>query len=822
MIKCFLSHSSLDKVSYIDHVIKDIRKESRIIDSEDFEPGKMTSAEIREKILSSSLFVIFLSNSALDSTWVKDELTLATQFFSAQDMLRIYPIIIDSKITRDDARIPEWMKEKLNLRHITRPTIAARKINARLLELSMSMHVKLKEQNSIFVGRTEAIKSLEERLDDYSKPTPTTIIVSGLPSIGKKTFIKHSLKRSNVIESYFEFTTIYLTRHESIEDFILKLNDSGLVFIDNIFDRLKGSLDDKKALAIDITKQIISEKERVLIQDNGAIVQEDGSIIDWYKDVIGEVKHAQFLTYCISTTYRANRAIAFNNQAFAIFGIQELDRTERSGLLVRHLRLNNIDLANDDTAFIVNILSGYPRQILYAVELLSSLGIYETKNKSYLIQEYASDKAKVIIDTFSGNQQALELIYLLARMGFVSYKVLFDIVEEDTYFPILFELFSMSICERMGADGDYIRLNDVIRDYVVRNRFSLSEQFRANIDSHVKKYISSIGNDVEDDISNYFFSIKEGLASGESIPENLLIPSMYLKTIKSLYDDERKHGEVIKLAYKVLENEDSMHQNVVDNIRYILCQSLARTRDSRFYDEAKKMPEPSRSFLFGFFNRITGNLSSALEDFHRFSQQKPGDARVNGELIVIYLQTEEIDKAMSLAKQNYIKAPFNPINLINYAQCLFATKDIANLNELKKITEQLSKNPSERAQEMAMSINAKILFTFDNKIDDAFELIERTIETYPDVPYPLLTKADIAIQSHNIVHLQSAIDIMESKIQKTDQTYRTFIRYKAVLYSMSGRIYEAKELISKHLKGLPRNAMEKLQNKLDSYKQGGS
>ncbi|HBQ0560933.1 TPA: hypothetical protein L7I37_005917, partial [Klebsiella pneumoniae] len=48
-------------------------------------------------------------------------------------------------------------------------------------------------------------------------------------------------------------------------------------------------------------------------------------------------------------------------------------------------------------------------------------------------------------------------------------------------------------------------------------------------------------------------------------------------------------------------------------------------------------------------------------------------------------------------------------------------------------------NQAQRAQEMYCSAKAKALAQFENKVEEAFELIEKGIVDFPDIKYPVLT-----------------------------------------------------------------------------------
>ncbi len=67
MIKCFLSHSSRDKDSYVRLVASRLRSEVKVFDEETFEAGMLTADEIARGLDESTLFVIFISDAALTS-----------------------------------------------------------------------------------------------------------------------------------------------------------------------------------------------------------------------------------------------------------------------------------------------------------------------------------------------------------------------------------------------------------------------------------------------------------------------------------------------------------------------------------------------------------------------------------------------------------------------------------------------------------------------------------------------------------------------------------------------------------------------------------
>lgn len=70
MVKAFLSHSSAQK-AFVRKLAEEIGFDSCIIDEKTFESGNLILDEIITAIDKSGIFILLLSNEALNSDWVK-------------------------------------------------------------------------------------------------------------------------------------------------------------------------------------------------------------------------------------------------------------------------------------------------------------------------------------------------------------------------------------------------------------------------------------------------------------------------------------------------------------------------------------------------------------------------------------------------------------------------------------------------------------------------------------------------------------------------------------------------------------------------------
>lgn len=818
MIKCFLSHSSKDK-EYVRAVALGLRKETRIFDEQTFEKGMSPAEEIISGLDDTSLFVLFLSDTALESKWVKEEIKLAKDRIEEGKIQRIYPIIIDSKIDFSDERIPSWMKDGFNIQPIKKPQVAIRKINARLREIAFKTHPTLKERQRIYVGRNDQTTYVEERFDDFEKPTPTVFVASGLTSIGRKSFIKNALIKSSIIRDSYEFPIIQMEPTDSIEDFILKIDDLGLADIGDIKDLMTTSISEKVAIAAKLIENITEEKERILIEDKGAIIQPDSTVVSWFVDVVDRIKASEFLTFCIASKFRGNKSFSNRNPEYYFEEIPELNTHERRGLLKRYSQFKELALERDDLKFISDLLSGYPEQVLFAVDSIADTSLFAVKKDAHLIREYADDKARVVIDSFANDERKLGFLYFLAKFEFISYEFLFSLVNENEFYPIVQNFINMSICDQLGVNNDYIRVNQVVQDYISRSKFGTSSEYDNILNEHIKTFISEYTDDNRD-LSDYIFSVQEAIKSGHDVDKRILVPSYFVKTIKSLYEKggSQNYREAVRLADRVLDNSQFMHESVIDHILFIKCQSLARLRDKEFFNAIRNIKEPENSFLHGFYFRLNRQRKRAIESYKRVLEMRHNDQRVKGELVLLYLQNDEYELAFGLAKSVYEKQKNNPINANNYINCLFykdkSSVDIIVVNE---ILERLKSNPAQRSQEIYCSAKAKALAKFDNKEDEAFILIEQGILDFSDIKYPVLTLCDLSIQYRKLDKLEYAIDILERTDSPKSQTYSSFIRYKSIYLALTNRLDEGIELCRKELPELTSKELELFIDKLTQY-----
>lgn len=814
-MKCFLSHSSKDKSNYVRIVADKLRPNMTVFDEATFEEGMKTSSEILKGLDATDIFVLFISNAALNSDWVKGEIIEAYNRLSRGDIDRIYPIIIDPTVTHDDPRIPTWMRAEYNLRLVSRPGSAARRIQQRLRELSWKRHPRLYEKERIFVGRNEIIKAFEERIDDIAKLTPLSIICSGLKKIGRRAFLKHALTKTNVIDAAYEPLRVYLSQDDGLEGFIVKLYDLGVSSEHDLTSLLTKSIHDKTVLATRICQDISDAKDLIFIEDDGSIVNYEGQVANWFLDILTSLKRERVL-FAVAAMYRPQRSLLWDNERLFSLNLSELEPSERKGLLKRYSDLEELDLPRSDLEFIGGLLQGYPEQIFFAIDTIRSSGIHSIRNNPAEITEFNKNRAAVVLRKYSDDSEVINLLRFLSEFQFVSYKLIEDILQDDPLIELLQRFVLESICEETGAIREYIRVNDIIRDYILRVQLEMPDRYARLLRERTAVFVKNNKSVEDGDASEYLFYIKSALADGLSIDERLLIPAHFLLTLREAYDN-RRYNEVVKLCDRILQHASFLEDRIKNDVQYYLCQSLARLRNLRFLQEVQSIQGSEHDFLLGFYYRMQGRYKEAVERQLKAAKVPRSERRARRELVQNYLLMDDFDRAIYMAKDNYSRFPGNPFLVQGYFSCLIQQpKSDDHRKDLMNLIHVLQSIPGARAREMAGSARAFMASVYDGNESKALEIIEDTIAAFPKNDYAMLTKLDIAVRFYNKSEIRKCLDLLRRDAHSTSSFYNAYKKAEAVYEALNGNSRRALDIVDKEMPNYSDAARSWLLEKISS------
>ncbi|SKB34309.1 TIR domain-containing protein [Acetoanaerobium noterae] len=819
-MKVFLSHSSSDKDHYVRVVSKKMERDRIIYDEYTFEEGVKSIEEIDRGLNSSDLFVVFLSENSLNSHWVKYELFKANTLLTESSKLeRIFPIIIDNRIKHDDKRIPDWLREN-NLKVVISPNKAVQLIHQRLIEMSFSKHPKLAEKNRIFVGRNDVIEEFEMRINDFRKKVPAFIIASGLPTIGRKKVIYHSWIKTDTIKYSYIPPIINLDSHESIEDFVFKLCDLGLTERRKIEISISTPLEVKVGIAAKLLYELRDEHQRVFINDNGCIITHSRELVGWFKDLYEKVSEIGYMVIGIASKYRVYEAYQYDYENIMFSHIEELSKSERERLFYRYLQLEDLELLSQDVDFFVGLLKGYPEQTMYASQLIKQLGVAEAKRKSHLIVDYNTDRVVEIIKEYSEDSHALGILALLSEFGTIGYETFFEVVGNDNAnYRYLEEFYAKGICVNIGTNKEYIRLNDIIHDYLIRMSLKLPNEYSLAITKSLDAFIHDYNQDEYIiDLTEYQYMIKRALL--ENKVENiarLLAPSHYLKTMKELYDIRKNYKDVIILADRVLTNESFIDNHIKQEIRYYLCLALARKNDDRFHQEVRKISGAEHDFLYGFYYRLSGKTDKAIERYEEALSKRKKFARAQRDLVQVYLSIDDFETAYNLAKENYKNdKKSNPFHIHAYFTSLLRNSRVEDKSiELNKLLSELNKNQHNNAEEFYLRCKSQYLAYCENDEKQSIDLINEALVKYPNNHWVLMDKFYICVKFKKINELKKIHnDFVKNYTNNLASNNNTLTKMKIIIASLEGNNDVIPSLISE-LNYYPERVLEKLRTRYE-------
>lgn len=817
MIKAFLSHSSADKDRYVRIVAERLGLENCVYDEYTFEFGLKPIEEIVAGLNDSQLFVIFLSEQALSSKWVKEEILQAHELLQDDKLTRIFPIIIDPQVTHLDERIPQWMKDEYNLKFVSRPTVAVRRIRQRLREIAWLQNPRLKELNEIFVGRNDLISTIEQRVDSFDLELPVCFIASGIPHIGRFSLLKHGFVKSNIIRASYDFPSILLRREESLEDFIIKIYDMGFSNIDYPGNLMTMDSGKRIDIAENLIRDIQTAKEIILIRDESCIINYTCEIQPWFDELMHRIASTQIPTFIISSRYRPRADhIRSRPHIFSVV-VPELNFNERGGLLKRYTEFEKMVLTREDLAFFVGLQHGYPDQVRFTADLLRDLGINGAKKESHQVTEYNSEKAAILLSKYNSNPEILDFLFLLSDFEFISLGFLDSLQIEFDYISIIEEFIASCICDYVGIEKEFIRLNDTVRDYLRRNRIELPEKYSNKLMKHLEEFLAD-PNEQDRDVSDISYSIKSGIKEGASVPERYLIPSHFLKSMRELYQEKGNLDRVIELADILLQKTHLLDKKVEQDIRYYLCLSLARKRDSRLLKEVQSINGPEHDFLLGFYYRLQGRAKDAIDRLSSCLNTPSVASRAKRELVQVLLSIEEYAQASTLAESNYKENKSNPFHIQAYFNTLI-NSSLATAEDhkiLRKLIGELESIGSETSDQMANIAKAEFVAKCEKNYVRAKDILDDTINKYPDNFYPLISKAYLAAKNKDIESLRSCYKNLKSISRHRTFSEDTLTRLECYLLALEGNLDKAISCAEQNLKRCPDESrlsfIQRLQN----------
>ncbi|MGV3464152.1 MAG: TIR domain-containing protein [Heyndrickxia sp.] len=728
MAIAFLSHSSKNK-PIVEELYKKLGPHNCVVDKYTFESGAKTISQIFENLEKTDLFVLIISNAALDSDWVRFEINQTKDHLDLSKIKRFLPINIDRNVTHNDPRIPTWISHNYDLKFVSNLNIIVGKIKRQLREIIIEANPKIAERITNFVGRNSLIEEFEDKYVNIENIKPTTIIVSGLEGVGRRSFLKKALEKNKLFAATYEPIPISLELADSIDDLILKLDEGHYSYKkDFIADLLSKDLNEKISFLKKMIIEYINSHEIIFIIDSGCLIGRTGEFNDWFLLLANSVEFENKISFCIISKYRPSRFEVTKLKHKQINQhVPPLSDADKEKLVIRIMNSRGISFEKNKLNTLLSFLNGFPEQIFYTADLIQEQGVDSVLKMREYINDYYDNKLLKQFKQIIENKNTKDIVIVLAQFGTVSYEYLVDIFYDNSHLDqALEELFTLGAYELVGIGKEFIKIDYALADYINRNNVETS----SNTQSRIKHKISTIIND-EADIPTYsdtLNTLKQGLISGQIIPSNLLLPSLVLKSISVLYD-KREFKKLIDLANRVLENAQHIDKLIKREIHYFLCLAYARLKDDRFESEIKHFDFPETEFLYGLYHRIRRNYKKAKDHLRAAVKNMPNKIQARSELVLTLFALDQYNEAESLALENFNKHKNNPFYIQAYFKCL-VHRQLRGVHEertLEDLLNRISINPHPRAADMKLVMEAQYDYYINSDLEAAERKLKRSL-----------------------------------------------------------------------------------------------
>lgn len=681
MIKIFLSHSWAQR-AFVDELATLIGRDTCVVDRFEFESGREIIQEIDRSIESSNIFVMLISDEALESKWCKHELSHFRDTIVDEDKVLFIPFIIDGT-NPDDARIKKWVRKYLE-GHYSNPLMLSRVIMRRYNEMLWDHDTQTAQTSKIFLGRDQDISRITSEINKSIGTDRRAIIVTGLPHIGRKRLLKevYVTRINKNLHPGYEPLDVSLGENDSIEDFISQLNDFVRLYDKKyLMERMKDAAFCKD-LAVHLINEVEKYHERIRIEDNYCIVMGNGTVADWFMDIINHpdlVKQIMMFIASRCSLSPGEKRKCKRLQAHAVVVISKEYLRE---IFVAYSKARGVKCKDSEVDEVIEKIKGFPRQVYSAVDVIAEDGFEAAIDDMDNIVSMFDGDLKPLYEVIAKDEERLHVLQIMCKFDFISFDFLSLIYKKADLRGIL-ELFRFySIFETFGINNRYLRINPAFADYIDRLRLKFPKKYEKVLSSLSTQMIENSDSEMLD-LSQDLFKLKKQLRDPRfKASLDYILPSVALKVIIDMYRDG-DYANVIILARKVLYDYNrNNYDTITQTIRYWLCLSYCREAGNGednekykddFFAELKYFNGYKYHFILGFYFRNIGEFHKGQNKFEEALNIKKGKdndyLKAKHELVICLMRQSMYGQALKLAQQCYESNRSNRYFIQAYFRC---------------------------------------------------------------------------------------------------------------------------------------------------------
>ncbi len=625
-MKAFLSHTSTDK-DLVGLVHEKLSKHHAWYDAVDIENGESIPDKINEGLKFSTHYVLFWSEKASRSPWVKAELNAAfVRMLAGKCKFMIFVM--------DDTPLPELLNpyryDKTDKSDLNG---SATFIAEKILEQG-DIHTSISE----IVSRSREVEDIEDAIRDGYK----VIILSGILGIGKYSIVEKALTclypNRATSKIVIDFNRIPGLAELSLE---LSRKTKKEFFVDN------HGLDNQKT-NIRYFFEIISLNNTLLVlKDVKSWLLEDGSANEDFMFVVDLLINTElFSTPTIITSSRFVKIPSLDMQKIKQHRIRGVSDQNAARIIEINLP-RTFEGCKDKNLEFAKRLYGYPLGAKLAANYIACFGYDYYLMQPPKIQELKLGLAKELVTYSNISEECMEYLKLVAlcKSKLRNGEYAAAIPEMANSIARLADEAFFAGITKFDDDGCY-QLEPIVEDYFYSVAFSAHN--RKDICKKIGDYLINQLKEYND--KRLIPAAVHILTLSGRINEAKKIRSDLLKTMISSMWDQYNHMEYDEAKNTATELMDIDESNL--EARYVMALCLTRSDQC---DEATKMltallDEDSQNqyryyHALGRVKKRLGLYPKALELFQSAIMERPRFISPYREMAECYIFLQQYEKA---------------------------------------------------------------------------------------------------------------------------------------------------------------------------------